>query len=45
MRHRKAENTGGKLYVCELCNERFSQKGNFKPYRLRHTSEKPQVCD
>lgn len=36
--------TGEKPYLCEICNRRFRQLGNYKTHMMTHSGEKPYTC-
>ncbi|GAB0093483.1 hypothetical protein DMENIID0001_086280 [Sergentomyia squamirostris] len=41
------ENThkGVKKFICEICDQRFTQKHSLQSHLMRHTNEKPFSCD
>ena len=41
----KRTHTGEKAYECDVCQKRFSIKGNLTKHKKTHTGEKPFECD
>uniref|UniRef100_A0AAG5D9E3 Protein krueppel n=1 Tax=Anopheles atroparvus TaxID=41427 RepID=A0AAG5D9E3_ANOAO len=40
-----ANDLGTKKFVCNLCNQEFSTKGNLKSHTKLHNNERPYCCD
>ena len=41
----KSDETGKKLYTCELCNKSYSRSNSLRRHLLVHTGEKAYACD